>query len=360
MGEAFIARGQTAAKNVLDDVNVVAGYCSILVKAMDSTGKVLPNIPVWCKDGARNYNYNTNAGGYVVFQCNSGAANITLQNFSLLDGYNIVDQSKIIGDYDAPVGTKKMIEMKLNSIEGNITIDKTIKAKFLSHNKINRVVTIGGGAAGLANCVGGGGGAYNETTNVALDSSIMYNIFIGSGGAGNNGQSGGTTTAFGISSIGGSKDKGGGSGSYRGGNGHNTTSGWNWQQYPSNNIISAYHKSNKSDPFKNYGHGGGYGIQSSYGSAYGTGPTWGGSYTSMIASGGGGWGVYDRYSKPVLFGSRGSAGPKYGCGGGGASGYGTGWVSWDSDDAEGGAVFHNQYCDGSAGSGAGGCVLINF
>lgn len=369
MGEAMIARGSTSRKNPLDDVNVVAGYCSLLVRAVDSTGKPIANLPVWCKDGTRNYNYNTNAGGYCIFQCNSGAANITAQNFSLMDKYNILDQSPVSANYDAPVGTKNMIEMKLKPINSNITVAGTLNAKFLAHNKLNRVVTIGGGASGLLNRCGGGGGAFNEVLNVAIDRTVVYNIFIGAGaGRNTNGASGGTTTAFGISSVGGSKDKGGGTGTYRGGNGHNLSWRADWQssnfmnEFPSK-LISNYYSSNKSDPFRNFGHGGGRGCVGS--SSYSSQPpeSWAG-YQSLIARGGSEYYVTDGLDGGSIVGyvaSSGSTGPLYGCGGGGSSGSSSQWLNVFQSDRWGeNGRWYNTKGDISSGAGAGGCVLINF
>lgn len=360
MGEAMIARGSTSRKNPLDDVNVIAGYCSILVKVTDSTGASIPNLPVWCKDGSTNYNYNTNAEGYTLFQCNSGAANITAKNFSILDKYTILDQTEMSANYDAPVGTKKIINIKLKSIDTNITVAGSCNGKFLSHNKANRIVTIGGGAAGLTNGCGGGGGAYNEITNVALDRSIGYKIIIGNGGARTTissnagGAAGGTTSAFGISSVGGSSTTGGGSGNYKGGDGHNTSLSWNWQQFPTP-LVSKYYKENNSDPFKNFGSGGGrrgWGDDYSYNA-----PSWRG-YTNIIALGGDVYTVTDRLDRTRWIGTQASTGPRYGCGGGGASIIG--WVNYMIDNSQGFAEWRNTFSGGYAGAGAGGCVLINF
>lgn len=370
MGEAMIARGNTSRKNPLDDVNVVAGYCSLLVRALDSTGKPIANLPVWCKDGNRNYNYNTNAGGYCIFQCNSGAANITAQNFSILDGYSILDQSPVSANYDAPVGTKNIIEIKLNPINTNLTIAGTVNAKFLAHDKLNRVVTIGGGASGLANRCGGGGGAFNEALNVAIDRTIIYNIFIGAGAGWNtNGAAGGTTSAFGISSVGGSKDVGGGNGSYRGGNGHNLTWRESYQrsqfanEFPSK-LVSNYYSSNTSDPFRNFGHGGGRGCTGSSSYSSGRPASWY-NYTSLIAIGGsetyvtenqGGVGSILGYVSTAA-----GAGPLYGCGGGGISGSSDRWLNVFQTDRYGdNGRWYNVKGDSRTGAGASGCVLINF
>lgn len=244
MGEAIIARGQTASKNVLDDVPVVQGVCSILVKVTDSSGESIPNCPVWCKDGSTNYNYNTNAEGYTLFQCNSGAANIIAQNFSILDKYNMVDQLPATTNEDAPVGTKKLIAMSLGSRAGTKAEfpNNIPNARFMVTHMVPKVITIGGGSSGGLidnygdiDISGGGGGAYNQIINVKVDKFSRYNFIIGAGGkispkitawqgqwANNYGWgSGGTTSALGISSVGGKGVNGGGSGSYKGADGDN-------------------------------------------------------------------------------------------------------------------------------------------
>lgn len=360
MGEAMIARGSTSRKNPLDDVNIVAGYCSLLVRALDSTGKPIANLPVWCKDGTRNYNYNTNAGGYCIFQCNSGAANITAQNFSIMDKYNILDQSPVSANYDAPVGTKNMIEMKLKPINTNLTIARTVNAKFLAHNKINRLGLVGGGASGLDNGYGGGGGAYNEGLNVALDRSVIYNLYIGAGAKHNsNGASGGTTSAFGYSAVGGSKDKGGGSGSYRGGNGDNYSyTPLNYFNSPPTNLYSNYRKSNQSDSFKNFGYGGGRGNN---GSSW---ASWRG-WSNIIAFGGDFSTVteyWDGTGATYYYASNGSKAPVYGGGGGGRSlGAPVGWCNVYRSHRNGyGGSWQNIYATGDPGAGTDGVILINF
>lgn len=352
MGEAIIARGQTTAKNVLDNVPAVQGVCSILVKVTDSSGEIIPNCPVWCKDGSTNYNYNTNAEGYALFQCNSGAANITAQNFSILDKYNMVDQLPATTNEDAPVGTKKLIAMVLgNRIGDDVYITSNIpNGRFMNTETLKKVITIGGGAAGQFGTIGGyggGGGAFNEANNVKLDKSSLYNFIIGYGGSNGNGQAGGTTSALGISSAGGSGNKGGGSGNYKGGDGNQfpyyyNSSGrynvdFNTNQMKNNfptNFVSNYFRLDNSNKYKNFGHGGGHGCSSD--DRY----CWYG-WESLIARGGNVYGSGSGINTKYM-GSSGHAAAIYGSGGGGGGWSSTGWGN------------------GSGGAGKQGVIILQF
>lgn len=352
MGEAIIARGQTASKNVLDNVPVVQGVCSILVKVTDSSGEIIPNCPVWCKDGSKTYNYNTNAEGYTLFQCNSGAANITAQNFSILDKYNMVDQLPATTNEDAPIGTKKLIAMVLKNRVGNeVYITSNIpNGRFMDTASVSRVITIGGGAAGQhgsGTLYGGGGGAFNEAYNVKIDRSSMYNFTIGRGGSNGNGQAGGTTSALGISSVGGSGNKGGGSGIYKGGDGadwptwhnsyYNTDYFYNQDQMQYNypiNFISNYFKADNSNKYKNFGHGGAPGTSDSLWCWYG--------WEKLIANGGHLYAASGSGIDTHWAGTQGKSASIYGSGGGGGGRSSAGWGN------------------GSGGAGKQGVIILQF
>lgn len=225
MGEAIIARGQTASKNVLDDIPVSSGYCSILLQLKDSAGKPCENTKINCKDGSRWYNYTTNEAGYVLFKCNSGAANITASN--RINGYNVYDQAVLKNiNYDAPVGTKILKEVKFNKISH---FDRKTSGWFNGYtfrvtNTIKNLILVGGGGGGNSSRGsdeygwGGGGGAKEFYSELSVTTNQYYNIFIGEGGNGVNGNSGGTSTAFGYSAMGGSLTTGG-IGMYNGGKG---------------------------------------------------------------------------------------------------------------------------------------------
>lgn len=283
MGEAIIARGQTAAKNVLDDVPIVDGYCKLLVRVVDNRNSPIANLRIRCTDGKSNYNYNTNARGYALFTCNSGTANFNVTNYSIIDNYIIADHQYTQLTEDAPVGTKKEVLIKLKKRElinfptieelknrtwyylpyssylskyygfydGNFTmlnsIDKPIEInalKFLDTNIINAWM-IGGGGGGMASdslyneyANGGGGGAMNCVINYPVDNQTIYPFIIGNGGRKGNitgssgtlyyyGTAGSPTTAFDKVANGGSGNGVGGIGDYPGGNSNEVSSYFN-------------------------------------------------------------------------------------------------------------------------------------
>ena len=222
--------GGTTDKNPLDDIPITSGYCTILTMVCDSGGNKLPNIPINCKDGSRWYNYTTNENGMSLFMINSGSANITVRNYSIVENYNMLDQEAIpTMNVDAPVNTKHMINFRYNLIN-NVEITNNVSSGRYLDTKQVFARLIGGGGGGAEHS-GGGGGAYNEGY-IMIDRSTKYNIIIGVGGQGNSlvpANTGGTTSAFGLSAIGGTGASGryndynpgvgGGSGSFKGGNG---------------------------------------------------------------------------------------------------------------------------------------------
>ena len=227
MGECLIARGQTATKNVLDDIPVSGDYCSIVVLLQDSAGGPCENTKINCKDGTRWYNYTTNEAGMVLFKCNSGAANITASN--VINGFGVFDQATTTKNYDAPVDTKRLEKFMFNKIthfsrpwggwfNGWI---------FRATDAIKNLILVGGGAGGgyyrHNNASGGGGGAKNFYSSVNVAKNQYYNLYIGIGGtigsSGTNGSAGGTTTGFGYQAMGGSGNALGGRGMFNGGNG---------------------------------------------------------------------------------------------------------------------------------------------
>ena len=251
MGEALIARGQTAMKNVLDDIPVSGDYCSILVKLMDSSGGACENTKINCKDGTRWYNYTTNEAGYVLFKCNSGAANITANNW--INGVLTLDQNAIDTlNLDAPVGTKILKEIKFNGVTKFYRDDSGwYNGQFRTTDRICNVIVVGGGGGGSSGQEGqwggygtyggggGGGGAKNFASYIDISKNQIYNLYIADGGSGggyfsirtaNNGGTGETSSAFGLSANGGEGGKryiysswqviaSGGVGLYNGGNG---------------------------------------------------------------------------------------------------------------------------------------------
>ena len=258
LGEALLIKyGGAGEHNPLDDIAISADYCSILAVVRDSGGNKLPNIPINCKDGGRWYNYTTNENGMSLFKCNSGSANIRTMNSSSIESYVMIDQkAPDVMNIDAVVGTKMMVNITFEKINGRRQISGR-NFRFMDTSEVKLIQMLGGGGGSSPRC-GGGGGAYNEGRNISIDRNTRYDFLNGRGGS--NSSSGGTTTALGLSAVGGTGGSlsnggiGGGSGSWKGGDG-----GGQYQ----NGGISAYANSSF-----NYG-GGGAGIPNFiYGQVY--------------------------------------------------------------------------------------------
>lgn len=214
MGECLIARGQTATKNVLDDIPVSGDYCSIVVLLQDSAGGPCENTKINCKDGTRWYNYTTNEAGMVLFKCNSGAANISANNW--INGVYTFDQAAVSKDYDAPVGTKRLENLVFPKINNFSRLDSGwYNGWFRGTNRIKNLIVVGGGggggmgnaSSGISMGCGGGGGGLSYATYVDINTNQNYSIYVGAGGHcsyGNSyGNTGETSMAFGISANGG-------------------------------------------------------------------------------------------------------------------------------------------------------------
>ena len=245
MGEAIIARGQTSAKNVLDDIPATAGYCTILAILKDSGGNICPNTQLKCKDGSRWYNYTTNEQGMALFKCNSGSANFTPNNFIDSNDYYAVDQLPVTINVDAVVDTKFIKEIKFGKVNTRYNNHVSKNVVFRDTEYLKNVFIVGGGGAGGSGSWsnsksywtggGGGGGAVNFAENLPIVKGQVYNLYVGRGGKSGNysgtqncaeSSSGETTSAFGLSANGGGgatkSSKGiGGYGIYKGGNGGN-------------------------------------------------------------------------------------------------------------------------------------------
>ena len=300
MGECLLARGSGgsgASKDPLDNIPVVAGYCSILVTLKDSGGGLCSNMMVNCKDGSRWYNYKTNEQGMALFQCNSGSANFNCPNY-YNDGSKLVymaDQAKIPSlVIDAPVGTKLAKEIMFNKVNSfnfaaldTFARPTSANVVFRDTTKITNLIMVGAGGRGGYGYYtdpygtgwksteygggGGGGGAKNYAASVSIIKNQVYYLSVGQGGQG----AGGTTSGFGYSANGGSAASGnsggrGGIGLYSGGNGGN---GWY-------KILDGaeYDASNSTTGINGAGGGGGGGGLSSNGMC---------GYTAGSSNGGG-------------------------------------------------------------------------
>lgn len=328
MGECLLARGSGgsgASKDPLDNIPVVAGYCSILVTLKDSGGGICSNMMVNCKDGTRWYNYKTNEQGMALFQCNSGSANFNCPNY-YNDGSKLVymaDQAKIPKlVIDAPVGTKLAKEIMFNKVKSfnfaaldTFASPTSANVVFRDTTKITDLIMVGAGGRGYVGYYtdpygtgwrateygggGGGGGAKNYATSVSIVKNQVYYLSVGQPGSG----AGGTTSGFGYSANGGSAASAnsggrGGIGLYSGGNGGN---GWY-------TIIdgATYNASDSTAGINGAGGGGGGGGLSSNGmcgytagssNGGGRGGNWSTNAANGIAySGGGGGGGCGRGS----------------------------------------------------------------
>ena len=244
MGEALLIKSNAYKINTpLDDVDIMAGYCAILAIVRDSGGNLIPNIPVNCYDNGVWYNNTTNTLGMALFYTNSGNATLSTTNVCSIEGYTMVDQitpGPIVIQREN--GTKVMANFNFNRYEnGHKLVYRSSVGGLRFMDTHNIWAQIVGGGGGATQYTGGGGGAYNEI-NVQIVRSTHYSITIGNrgysaGGWTSNGGTGGTTSAFGISAIGGQGGTGGywsittavsagikggigaGSGSRKGGNG---------------------------------------------------------------------------------------------------------------------------------------------
>ena len=190
MGEAIItSRGGTQE----EAVPVIPGYHSILATVRDYQGKLLKDYPINCKDGSVWYNYKTNETGKVLFTCNSGAANISINN--VVNGYRYLDFENISKNQDAPIGvqTRLQINMKKSNTKNFSFGQGTSKITFL-HDQECSGYLVGGGGGGSGGYTqdrsntsggsGGGGGYITLINNYIFESNKKYDIIIGAGGAG--------------------------------------------------------------------------------------------------------------------------------------------------------------------------------
>ena len=197
MGEALISRAGGGEGEV--QLPIAPGYHTIGVRLKDQTGKVVVNWPIQCKDGTATYNYKTNEKGMTIFMCNSGAANISINNY--LDGIQYIDiAAPGWTNIDAPVGLTTTLN--INFTDGPNKHDFTSNKLFglLLERNCNLYIVGGGGGGGPAGhssgekyWAGGGGGAgyLNNYTNQQLYG--IYNFISGLGGSGSYGNTGGTS-----------------------------------------------------------------------------------------------------------------------------------------------------------------------
>ena len=289
MAECIIARGGGRSDGGSSGPPIIADKHTILVTVTDSNNQVINDLSVHCKDGDNWYNYHTNDKGQVLFVTNSGAANITAFNYSLNGNWQIIDQGTTTVDIEAPVGlsTIKNINLPFIASQNYTSMSGTIGTAALFTGNCRVLVAShanlflgGAGGGGSASYYakdssdiygsGGGGGGITIANNIEMNRNSMYKLFVGTGGAGTGytGGTGGTTSGFGYTAIGGrggSNRTGGaeGTGTYGGGNG----AGWS--------------NAGSASKYSNWGGGGGSGY-AGYHNGYSPGGGNGGEWTEQI------------------------------------------------------------------------------
>lgn len=341
MGEALISRSSGGVSDGDITIPVTPGYHTVLVTLKDSDGAIMGNYPITCKDGTQTYSYTTNEKGQSMFMCNSGAANIFVNNYNGSAQY--LDISSKWTNIDAPVGMTSKINIDLN--RGNTFYEFTANKQFIvlrSRNIANLILVGGGGGGGSGICdssdhsndpgAGGGAGYLNQYNNIVLNGNEIYQFYAGPGGRGGfeangsvydgeNGATGGTSyianTSY--SAIGGAGGEGGGRAGDNGGKGGLGDGG---------NCDSRLNGSAGKNSSVNFAGGGG-----------------GGGGVRRLGNGGspyGGRGATNNASAPDGGSGRGANGSR---GGGGGGGCGIGWGY--GDNARG-------------GTGGAGLMRINF
>ena len=158
MGEAIISRAGGGSSD--DPIAVVPGYHSLLVKLKTEDGNPIDNCIINCKDGSTWYNYKTNEKGQALFMCNSGTANLFINN--VVNGIQYCDIVPTNVNVDAPVGQKTIMNIIHNrhkSVEFLSSTDFYIISK-----RNTNISLIGGGG-------GGGGGVWWSKAEVGYDGS---------------------------------------------------------------------------------------------------------------------------------------------------------------------------------------------
>ena len=188
MGEALISRAGGGEGDAI--VPVTPGYHTILVTLRDPDGGLMGNWPITCKDGSQTYKYTTNAKGQTMFVCNSGAANIFVNNYN--GSYRVIDISNQWANIDAPVGLTTKLNMNLNYGTTPVDFLSNSLFEFRSNRNCNVYIVGAGGGGGYPIVyeigvgyyfIGGGGGGAGYMNS--YDNQILfgkYNFISGKGG----------------------------------------------------------------------------------------------------------------------------------------------------------------------------------
>ena len=238
MGEALLVKyGGAAEKTTI----IQPDSCALIVTVLDPLGRPVPaNTPVNCNDSGQWYNYETNENGQVLFRIRTGTCGMTA--FSWRNRGNDRANVKYIDVRDTAatisgctVNTQMNYNLKFRGItESPISWGADFKnnIQFLWWNTTDCLI-IGAGGAGTAMSAGYGA-ACNISHNITVDRNTIYSISVGMGSRG----TGGTTSALGLSAVGGSSTAAGGSGNFRGG--IPTTSYWSSEPNYNNTTVSPF------------------------------------------------------------------------------------------------------------------------
>lgn len=236
MGECIISRASAnIPEDILNPIPVVPTAHSILVTLKTPAGVPITNHIISCKDGSTYYNYTTNEKGQCLFTCMNGSGNIYVTN-----NINSIIYRDIVNTWiniDGPIGGSTRCNFKFNSPQ-YVDFSTSQNVNILGDRNVN-ICLIGGGGGGCGSVNGynygsagggtrywysGGDSGYMNTKITVLNAGI-YPFVASSGGSGgpymprnanrysedyytNNifkisGFSGGTSTFYGVSAVGG-------------------------------------------------------------------------------------------------------------------------------------------------------------
>lgn len=276
MAECIIARGGGSSNR--QDIPIYSDRCSVVVTVKDLDNTPITDLSVHCNDGGTWYNYHTNENGQCLFTTNSGTAVVTAQNFSINGNYKWIDMTPTTSNIDAPVGTAKNFTMTMswyNNFHATVMTSNIYNKqcyennyKFRHYTHANAFIGGGGGhSGGNERYPGGGGGAGGVyiANNISINLNQNYKFYCAKGGnwytrnsTGSltwQGESGGSSTAFGFTATGGAGGTNAGVGG-EGGTGTNTGA-----RGGNNN------KAGVNSSFSNFG-GGGAGTLYSYNTSH--------------------------------------------------------------------------------------------
>lgn len=189
MGEALISRagGGSSGDDVI--IPVTPGYHTILATVRTDKGTPMVEYPVSCLDGSSQYNYSTNDKGQVMFTCNSGSANIFINN--QYNGIQYIDFDSKWTNVGAPIGQTQRMNINLNKNSNFVEFTGNKKFSTIEDRNVNISLVGAGGGGGFGASVDGrvqvgfgGGAGYLNSYLIDLVKNNVYNFIVGKGGFG--------------------------------------------------------------------------------------------------------------------------------------------------------------------------------